>query len=182
MFATGFDAMMGFIEIDIRGRDGRTPKEKWEDGPRAYLGVAIAGLPNKPVHRPRQPLRAQQRAGLHRAARRVHPGCIKYTRERDPTRIESMSESEDELARSSTRYGGSGVPPKGRMPCSLGCGVRYSHQSSPFRHSAVMSVLASSAGVRGVRSTITSSPGVGSSPPRVRMAVGPRHISQPSRS
>jgi cyclohexanone monooxygenase/phenylacetone monooxygenase len=35
VFATGFDAMMGFIEIDIRGRDGRTPKEKWEDGPRA---------------------------------------------------------------------------------------------------------------------------------------------------
>ena len=85
------------------------------------------------------------------------------------------------LARSGSRRGG--VPTEGRMPCNPGCGVSYPHQSSPFRHSAVMSVLASiAAGVRGVRSTITSSPGVGSSPPCVRMAVGPRHISQPSRS
>ena len=34
------------LAIDIRGRAGQTLREKWEAGPRAYLGVAIAGFPN----------------------------------------------------------------------------------------------------------------------------------------
>ncbi|PYM14309.1 MAG: cyclohexanone monooxygenase, partial [Candidatus Rokuibacteriota bacterium] len=47
VFATGFDAMTGaLLAIDIRGRAGQTLREKWEAGPRAYLGVAIAGFPN----------------------------------------------------------------------------------------------------------------------------------------
>ncbi|HYB40920.1 MAG TPA: NAD(P)/FAD-dependent oxidoreductase [Candidatus Methylomirabilis sp.] len=47
VFATGFDAMTGaLLAIDIRGRGGRTLSEKWADGPRTYLGVAIAGFPN----------------------------------------------------------------------------------------------------------------------------------------
>ena len=47
VFATGFDAMTGALErIDIRGRDGRTLKQKWSAGPRAYLGLATAGFPN----------------------------------------------------------------------------------------------------------------------------------------
>jgi cyclohexanone monooxygenase len=47
VFATGFDAMTGaLLRIDIRGRDGRTLKEKWAAGPRTYLGVATEGFPN----------------------------------------------------------------------------------------------------------------------------------------
>ena len=47
VFATGFDAMTGaLLEIDIRGRGGATLREKWADGPRTYLGIAIAGFPN----------------------------------------------------------------------------------------------------------------------------------------
>jgi cation diffusion facilitator CzcD-associated flavoprotein CzcO len=47
VFATGFDAMTGPIfAIDIRGRDGCALKEKWEAGPRTYLGIASAGFPN----------------------------------------------------------------------------------------------------------------------------------------
>jgi cation diffusion facilitator CzcD-associated flavoprotein CzcO len=47
VFATGFDAMTGaLLEIDIRGRGGVTLREKWADGPRTYLGIAIAGFPN----------------------------------------------------------------------------------------------------------------------------------------
>jgi cyclohexanone monooxygenase len=46
VFATGFDAMTGaLLEIDIRGRGG-TLRQKWADGPRTYLGIAIAGFPN----------------------------------------------------------------------------------------------------------------------------------------
>jgi cyclohexanone monooxygenase len=47
VFATGFDAMTGaLMKIDIRGRDGLRLQEKWADGPRSYLGVAMAGFPN----------------------------------------------------------------------------------------------------------------------------------------
>ena len=47
ILATGFDAITGaLLKIDIRGRNGVTLKDKWEAGPRAYLGLAIAGFPN----------------------------------------------------------------------------------------------------------------------------------------
>ena len=32
--------------IDIRGRGGRTLREHWAEGPRTYLGLAVAGFPN----------------------------------------------------------------------------------------------------------------------------------------
>ena len=47
VYATGFDAMTGsFNRIDIRGRDGQRLKDKWEAGPRTYLGLTSAGFPN----------------------------------------------------------------------------------------------------------------------------------------
>jgi cyclohexanone monooxygenase len=47
VFATGFDAMTGaLLNIDIRGRNGLPLKEKWEHGPRTYLGLQVAGFPN----------------------------------------------------------------------------------------------------------------------------------------
>jgi cyclohexanone monooxygenase len=47
VFATGFDAMTGALtRIDIRGRGGLGLAEKWEDGPRTYLGLMTAGFPN----------------------------------------------------------------------------------------------------------------------------------------
>ena len=45
--ATGFAAMTGsFDRIDIRGRNGLTLKQKWEAGPRTYLGLSTQGFPN----------------------------------------------------------------------------------------------------------------------------------------
>ena len=47
VFATGFDAMTGSLNrIDIRGRDGLALTEKWEAGPRTYLGLTTVGFPN----------------------------------------------------------------------------------------------------------------------------------------
>jgi len=47
VLAIGFDAMTGTLaKIDIRGRGGRSLKEKWFAGPRAYLGLQTAGFPN----------------------------------------------------------------------------------------------------------------------------------------
>ncbi len=47
VFATGFDAMTGaLLRIDIRGAGGLSLRDKWRDGPRSYLGLAVAGFPN----------------------------------------------------------------------------------------------------------------------------------------
>jgi cyclohexanone monooxygenase len=47
ILATGFDAMTGALtRIDIRGRGGKSLKEKWQAGPRNYLGLSTEGFPN----------------------------------------------------------------------------------------------------------------------------------------
>jgi cyclohexanone monooxygenase len=47
VFATGFDAMTGALsKMDIRGRGGQSLGQKWEAGPRTYLGLAVAGFPD----------------------------------------------------------------------------------------------------------------------------------------
>ncbi|HEY1427629.1 MAG TPA: NAD(P)/FAD-dependent oxidoreductase [Caulobacteraceae bacterium] len=47
VFATGFDAMTGtLLAIDPKGVGGRPLKDAWAEGPKAYLGLAVAGFPN----------------------------------------------------------------------------------------------------------------------------------------
>ncbi|WP_460451044.1 flavin-containing monooxygenase [Alsobacter sp. SYSU BS001988] len=47
VYATGFDAMTGaLLRVDIRGEGGALLRDKWRDGPRAYLGLMSAGFPN----------------------------------------------------------------------------------------------------------------------------------------
>jgi cyclohexanone monooxygenase len=47
VFATGFDAMTGpLFRMNITGRDGVRLQEKWEAGPRTYLGLISAQFPN----------------------------------------------------------------------------------------------------------------------------------------
>ncbi|MGM0583409.1 MAG: flavin-containing monooxygenase [Pseudomonadota bacterium] len=47
VLATGFDAMTGALtRIDIRGREGVSLREAWAEGPKSYLGLAVAGFPN----------------------------------------------------------------------------------------------------------------------------------------
>lgn len=47
VFATGFDAITGSVlGVDIRGLDGRSMRDKWAEGARAYLGLMAEGFPN----------------------------------------------------------------------------------------------------------------------------------------
>ena len=47
VLATGFDAMTGtLMRLDLRGRGGRTIRDKWAAGPLNYLGLLIEGFPN----------------------------------------------------------------------------------------------------------------------------------------
>ncbi len=47
VFATGFDAMTGsLLRMNIVGRDDLALREKWQAGPRTYLGLMTEGFPN----------------------------------------------------------------------------------------------------------------------------------------
>jgi cation diffusion facilitator CzcD-associated flavoprotein CzcO len=47
VFATGFDAMTGpLLGLNIVGRDGRSLRDAWREGPRSYLGISVVGFPN----------------------------------------------------------------------------------------------------------------------------------------
>ena len=47
IYATGFDAITGsFDKIDLRGVDGMRLKDKWNSGPKTFLGVMVDGFPN----------------------------------------------------------------------------------------------------------------------------------------
>ena len=47
ILATGYDAMTGsVIRVEITGRAGVLLRDKWEGGPRNYLGLMTAGFPN----------------------------------------------------------------------------------------------------------------------------------------
>jgi cation diffusion facilitator CzcD-associated flavoprotein CzcO len=47
IFALGFDAVTGALtHMDVRGRDGVTIKDKWDEGPQTNLGICVDGFPN----------------------------------------------------------------------------------------------------------------------------------------
>lgn len=47
IFATGYDALTGaLLAFDVIGRNGRSLKDKWKEGPRSYLGFMLEGFPN----------------------------------------------------------------------------------------------------------------------------------------
>ena len=47
VYATGFDAITGpYDRMDIRGVNGERLRDKWDDGPITYLGMAVHGFPN----------------------------------------------------------------------------------------------------------------------------------------
>lgn len=47
IFATGFDAVTGtFEKLNVVGRNGTTLEEKWNAGPRTYLGLGTQEFPN----------------------------------------------------------------------------------------------------------------------------------------
>src|SRR3954451_4665420 len=46
VFATGFASQELVAPMRVEGADGRTLDELWEGGPRAHLGMTVAGMPN----------------------------------------------------------------------------------------------------------------------------------------
>jgi cation diffusion facilitator CzcD-associated flavoprotein CzcO len=91
VYATGFDAITGaFDRIDIRGVDGASLKEKWQDGPQTFLGILVDGFPNMLMV-------MGPHAGLGNFPRAVEytadwvTGLIRFARERGLTHIEATA-------------------------------------------------------------------------------------------
>jgi cyclohexanone monooxygenase len=97
VFATGFDAMTGALSnIDIRGRNGLTLRQKWEGGPRTYLGIQVAGFPNLfTITGPGSPsVLSNMIVSIEHHVDWVSE-CVEYLREREIVAIEATVEAED---------------------------------------------------------------------------------------
>ncbi len=141
IFAIGFDAMTGpFLDIDIRGRAGRSLRETWAAGPRTYLGLTVAGFPNLfLVTGPGSPgVLSNMVVSIEQHVDWL-AGCIAHLRAEELDVVEATSEAEEawvahvnEIAdatlypQATSWYVGANVPGKPRvfMPYIGGCG-RY---------------------------------------------------------
>ncbi|MDP6390274.1 MAG: NAD(P)/FAD-dependent oxidoreductase [Alphaproteobacteria bacterium] len=97
VFATGFDAMTGALQrIDIRGTGGRSLNEKWVEGPRTYLGLAMAGFPNLfTITGPGSPsVLTNMLPSIEQHVEWI-ADCMAYLRDGGMVRIEATGEAED---------------------------------------------------------------------------------------
>jgi cyclohexanone monooxygenase len=98
VFATGFDAMTGALrEIDVRGAGGEKLADKWEGGPRTYLGLMVAGFPNMfVITGPGSPgVKTQMILSIEQHTDWI-ADCLKKMRVDGFARIEPTEESETE--------------------------------------------------------------------------------------
>lgn len=139
VFAIGFDAMTGaLLEIDIRGRDGLTLREKWAGGPRTYLGLTVAGFPNMfMITGPGSPsVLSNMVVSIEQHVDWV-ADCLAHVAQRGADVIEVTAEGEEAWVehvnaladatlypRASSWYVGANIPGKPRvfMPYVGGCG------------------------------------------------------------
>ena len=117
------------LKIDISGRNGMSLKEKWTDGPQAYLGLALAGFPNMfIITGPGSPSVISNMLPAIEQHVNWITDCIGYMRGQGFRRIEAESEAEklwvahvSEVAGMSLRstcnswYVGANVPGKPRV-------------------------------------------------------------------
>ncbi|MBV9378171.1 MAG: NAD(P)/FAD-dependent oxidoreductase, partial [Alphaproteobacteria bacterium] len=101
VFATGFDAMTGAMkEIEIHTDAGISIREKWEDGPRTYLGIMMAGFPNLfMITGPQSPgVKSQMILACEQHVDWV-ADCVQYLRDHGFSRIEAEQDAEDAWVR-----------------------------------------------------------------------------------
>jgi len=144
VFATGYNAMTGaLLAVDIRGRGGQPLRERWEAGPRSYLGIGIAGFPNLfTITGPGSPsVLTNMPVAIEQHVEWVSD-CVAYLEERCLATIEPAPAAEDawvehvsELGNATlfplanSWYMGANVPGKPRvfMPYVGGLGVYTRH-------------------------------------------------------
>jgi cyclohexanone monooxygenase len=140
VFATGFDAMTGALtRINIVGRGGQTLADKWDSGPRTYLGLMTAGFPNLfMITGPGSPsvlsnmiVSIEQHvdwiAGCLAAMGTRQGGCIEATQAAEDNWVEHVNQVADTTLypRAASWYMGANIPGKPRvfMPYIGGVGA-----------------------------------------------------------
>jgi cyclohexanone monooxygenase len=140
VLATGFDAMTGaLLRMDIRGAGGTRLADKWEAGPRTYLGLGVAGFPNLfTITGPGSPsVLSNMLVSIEQHVDWV-VDCVRHMREHGYRRIEAARDAEtqwvnhvNEVANATlfpeggSWYLGANIPGKPRvfMPYAAGVGV-----------------------------------------------------------
>ena len=106
VLATGFDAMTGALtRIDVRGKAGHALRDKWHGGPRAYLGLMIAGFPNLfTITGPGSPsVLTNMLPSIEQHVDWI-ADCLAYLRSRGMTQIEATWKQRTNGSRTSTRW------------------------------------------------------------------------------
>lgn len=101
VFATGYDAMTGpLLKIDIRGKEGKSLKEKWNEGVRTYLGITTAGFPNMfMITGPESPsVLTNMPVSIEQHVEWISD-CIEYLNEHNIETIEADVEAEENWSR-----------------------------------------------------------------------------------
>ena len=140
VFATGFDAMTGgIVNVDVRGVGAVQLAEKWQAGPRAYLGLATHGFPNLfMITGPGSPsVMSNMMTSIEQHAEWI-TDCLVYMREHGHALIEASEAAQQQwvthvndvanmtlFPQANSWYMGANVPGKPRlfMPYIGGCGV-----------------------------------------------------------
>lgn len=97
VFATGFDAMTGAMkEIDIHTDKGAQISEKWQDGPRTYLGIMMADFPNLfMITGPQSPgVKSQMILSCEQHVDWI-ANCLEHLRTEGLSKIEPETQAED---------------------------------------------------------------------------------------
>jgi cation diffusion facilitator CzcD-associated flavoprotein CzcO len=96
ILAIGYDGLTGaMLAIDIRGRNGVSLADKWRDGAKSYLGLAIEGFPNLfMVCGATGPSALANIVILNEENGDWIGNCIEYMRERGFSTIEAQAEAE----------------------------------------------------------------------------------------
>ena len=100
VFATGYDAITGaLLDLDLRGRGGRSLRDKWAEGPRVYLGLATSGFPNLfLINGPGSPsVLANMVTGIEQHVDWI-AACLVYMRDRRLDAIEAEAQQEEAWA------------------------------------------------------------------------------------
>ncbi len=113
VLATGFDAMTGAItKVDIEGPNGSL-KDKWAEGPRAYLGLATAGFPNLfMITGPGSPsVLSNMLPSIEQHVEWIGD-CIAYVEQHQHTAIEADAQAEDDWVTHVNEVADTSVYPK----------------------------------------------------------------------
>jgi cation diffusion facilitator CzcD-associated flavoprotein CzcO len=133
ILATGFDALTGSLgQLDIRGTDGNTIAEHWQNGLRTSIGISIHGFPNMFfLYGPQAPTAFSNGPSCTQIQARWIDSTISDLAARKITRLEATEDAEDRWSKlvnqtwdatlfpnAKSWYNGSNIPGKRIEPLS----------------------------------------------------------------